>query len=153
MLIGMDGKRVKIQRPYTLEQAVSLFNEHCFYLYDVKVVDEGTLVDLFGPVCIEILDMLRNCQPQNNMKSEKPACGIYGSNIVADSYFRAVNLAGFGEVVSIINEKIVLDNYQHTGGAIVSRVLMEREEEAKRKKEEAKAKRQARAAQKKATDG
>lgn len=158
MVIGMDGKRVKLQKPYDTEQVVELFRKHCFYLYDVKMVDQGTLVDLFGPIVIEILDIMRNSDSiKHGAKSEYPYCGRYGCDLVTrvtdSAGFRAVNMAGFGHVVSIINERIVCENYAYTGGAIVSKVFAEREEEEKRKKEEARSKRAAKAAAKKAAEG
>lgn len=155
MVVSMSGKRVKVQRPYTTEQVATLFKDNCFYLYDVKVVDEGTLVDLFGPIVIEILDMLRNSDryTKYDAKSEYPYCGLYGGSRFVEHQFRAVNMAGFAEVASVINERIVAENYAYTGGAIVDRVFAEREEAEQRRREEVKAKRAAARAAKKAAEG
>ena len=154
MIVSLDGKRVKLKRPYTTDEIVRMFKDNYFYLYGAKVVDEGTLVDLFGPVVIEILDRMLNSAlyKKVRMTDEKPCCSLYGGDFV-DGNFRAVNLGGFGEVASMINEQIVMDNYAYTGGKIVQQVFAEREEAEKRRKEEARAKRAAARAAKKATEG
>lgn len=120
---------------YSKEDANALFNKHKFWLWDQNVISEGQLFDLFGPDIIPFLDRQWNIMyPHLN---EKPSRLVHDGSEWGGCSYRAVNFAGFLDVISYVNGTIIENYYTATyGGAIAKFRFMIEESERIAKIEE-----------------
>lgn len=122
----MTGKTRKPPKTYCKEEIQDLFNRHKAWLFDGNYVMEMTCIELFGDDVLSWIDRIKNFMEYDSNNNYVKKVVVQGAGEFGT--FRAVNIAGFFDVVSFYNCKVIEEYQNQCSSGITAKSYMDAEQ-------------------------